>query len=646
MNLRKTIAAHDDAALEGLTSKGVLRRAHRDLARQNGEVVSVDSKQAEVVADGQTVAIDGRGPTAATCSCPAAGICRHIVLAVLLLRDSDEEQPTTSAQQELCAMTETELQKFAGADWDKAVTIHASEEPVEVGEEGHSLVVAFPEIDASITFIAGQGLRQAAYKGPKTRQRLLTAVAAMAVRASAGVAASESLVDVASARSAIAESFIDDAQLTLQRAVSAVIPGRSEIAYDLLLDLAISTRAEALPRLSAEVRGLANLARLAQTRNVAFEADVFLRRAARAYALCQGLRYNGADLSLTGTIKRDYQPRDRLRLWLLGAARWRSVAGARGVTCYGYAPAEKRWFTVSDGRPAGVDPTFTPNNVYLNALWGGGSMQELIGRVVHLPGPSAAADGSLSLNFRAKPAKVVAAIDTRELLESNAAFDDWSVLLQYLMTCFGSGLRRRVSPVPTVIVPRRIRGFGFNDLDQVYELEVVDAAGSAIVLSIPGDEHDVARHMKQNARRIKALLIEVSVTSAGLSYRPVTALLDDKSSLACINTDFDAWPRSLGLKAIERIGDFLKGSLQPAASRIDPLAVIGSDVMDALVAQIGRSAMTDLEHLRLRTEAAGLVSLAEALKGIQVSGSIDGALKAAYLVTEIETTLLLCDGQT
>lgn len=643
MSLKKTIVAHDDAALEGLTSKGVLRRAHREFDKSNGEVLSADSKQAEVLADGQTVAIDGRGPTAATCTCPAAGVCRHIVLAVLLLRDTsgEQEQSTVSAQEELCKVTEAQLQKFAGADWDKAITIATSDEAVELSEVGHSLVVTFSELDASITFIAGQGLRQAAYKGPRTRQRLLTVVAVMAVRERAGVEAPEAALTESASRPAVSDDFIDDAQLVIQRAVAAIIPGRSEIAFDMLLDLAISTRAEALPRLSAEARGLANLARLSQSRDVAFEAEVFLRRAARTYALCEGLRRRGDDLVLTGTIKRDYQPRSNLMLWLLGIARWRSIAGARGATCYGYAPEEKRWFTVSDGRASGADPGFSVDSVYDNSLWGGGPVRKLVGWQLELTEPSAAADGSLSLHVFSKPAKAHARVTTSQLFEADAAFDNWRALHDSLAENLGSGLRRRVSPLPVVIVPKRFRGFGFNDLDQVYELEIADSKGDTIILSIPGEEHDTARRIKQNARKIKALLIEVSVSANGLSYRPVTAFLDEKSSIACVNVDFDEWPYRIGQKAIGKIGDLLIGSREPATRMIDPLAAICSDVIEALVGKVGRSTMVEMEKLRLRAESAGLVALATALKGVQIDDSVESALKAAYVTTEIENLLLM-----
>ncbi|MBL4558421.1 MAG: SWIM zinc finger family protein [Rhodobacteraceae bacterium] len=85
MSLRDIIAAYDDTALEALASKGLLRRAHKDMAAGRAEIVRFDA-DAEVMADGQTVTIPETGPARAACTCSANGICRHIVLALLALR--------------------------------------------------------------------------------------------------------------------------------------------------------------------------------------------------------------------------------------------------------------------------------------------------------------------------------------------------------------------------------------------------------------------------------------------------------------------------------------------------------------------------------------------------------------------------------
>ena len=86
MSLNATLAAHDTAALEALASAGAVRRAVRDVEEGKVRVLSRDDGSAVVEAGGQRVEIGAEGPRAARCACPATGLCRHVLAAVLALR--------------------------------------------------------------------------------------------------------------------------------------------------------------------------------------------------------------------------------------------------------------------------------------------------------------------------------------------------------------------------------------------------------------------------------------------------------------------------------------------------------------------------------------------------------------------------------
>ncbi|MGW6006729.1 hypothetical protein ACWFNS_15845 [Oerskovia enterophila] len=80
-------AGYDDAALVALGNAGLLRRARKDLA--GGEVsLASESPDEVVVACGSAVVRLGpKGPVAASCSCPTAGVCQHVVAACLWARE-------------------------------------------------------------------------------------------------------------------------------------------------------------------------------------------------------------------------------------------------------------------------------------------------------------------------------------------------------------------------------------------------------------------------------------------------------------------------------------------------------------------------------------------------------------------------------
>src|SRR4051794_30884718 len=83
------IRALDDDTLAALASKGLLRRAQKDLEREAPRVVAnaADRTVLEFAGEGVTVTIPATGARAATCTCPAEGICRHILGGLLYLRD-------------------------------------------------------------------------------------------------------------------------------------------------------------------------------------------------------------------------------------------------------------------------------------------------------------------------------------------------------------------------------------------------------------------------------------------------------------------------------------------------------------------------------------------------------------------------------
>ena len=90
MNLAALIAAHDVAALEALTSPGLVRRAGKDLDAGKARVIARDKAEARVEAGGYELAISGGCLAEVQCPCPATGICKHVILAVLALRATDE----------------------------------------------------------------------------------------------------------------------------------------------------------------------------------------------------------------------------------------------------------------------------------------------------------------------------------------------------------------------------------------------------------------------------------------------------------------------------------------------------------------------------------------------------------------------------
>lgn len=82
---KNRLAEIDDDYLIGLANKGIVKRAYKDKEEIPTEVLKLE-EEAEIKIGGETVLI--RYPLGESkCSCPSRSVCRHIILAILILQE-------------------------------------------------------------------------------------------------------------------------------------------------------------------------------------------------------------------------------------------------------------------------------------------------------------------------------------------------------------------------------------------------------------------------------------------------------------------------------------------------------------------------------------------------------------------------------
>src|SRR5215510_8347060 len=121
--LTALVASFDDAAWEALASKGLLRRARKDLEKgERIEVVEETPTVVKLAVQSFVVSLPESGPARASCSCPAPGICQHILAAGLYLQGSSvaasepRAGPTAeSIRSEITLLTPERLKALVGA---------------------------------------------------------------------------------------------------------------------------------------------------------------------------------------------------------------------------------------------------------------------------------------------------------------------------------------------------------------------------------------------------------------------------------------------------------------------------------------------------------------------------------------------------
>ncbi len=645
MTLAVLLDTHDERALAALASVGLVRRAGRDLEVGNFEIMHRDDAQANVTTGDQTVELKGQALTEATCTCPATGICRHIVLAVLALRAAEsatpeaEAGPKTTAHDELTELTEAALRKFAGADWDKALTQAKLSIEGSVAQEGASLEVQLPDTETPVTFLAGLGLKGAAFKGPKSTKRRVVTAAAMLVRMQSGTQKLDDLAHDTAEAEPLSADFLQDARAAIEALVLGVFGGGSTIAEEAMFDMAISARSQAAPRLTGLMRTLVRQARQARDYHVRYDDVTFLALSATTCALTHALETSPRAPDLTGVVRRSYSDLPETQLLPLAAVKWQSATGARGMRLHLFAPQEGKWYSSGQARGAGMDPTFSQSAAYQAPLWIAGTTKSLIGQHVTLRNGRTSPDGFLPMDHGQAEIVTNTGNAAETLEQRGALFSHFAAARADLTARLPTGLRQLGRAVPIALRPASFGEASFDDISQLYRLPIVGKDSSTLELTLTNSE-DVKWLMVQ-ATRVECLVCEATFTNRQLTLAPVTVHLSgpkDKPRNIC-NLTLDseherqrASATGLGGRALS----FLKNSIvgAPTVAR-DPIEDLSIRVLEGIAEMLRFQDSSALAKLSSKSKTLGLTGLASAIDKAVETGNVADGLRASYIASEI-----------
>ena len=174
--LRAALAAFDDEALAALANKGLVRRARKDLETIRPKVLEPgDAAERLRVEVGDAVAELALPPAQSRCDCPASGICRHILAALIFVKESAVESGDAASDgnavgvepiatpvaaspvEEVLALDDEAIGKWAGkalvARVRKALALGL---PVEF-EEGDRVAARLPTRNVNCRWMPGCG---------------------------------------------------------------------------------------------------------------------------------------------------------------------------------------------------------------------------------------------------------------------------------------------------------------------------------------------------------------------------------------------------------------------------------------------------------------------------------------------------------
>jgi len=659
--LRRLAASLDAAALEALASKGLLRRAQKDLERRIEIRIAGETETALRLSVGEfEVALPATGPATATCSCPAAGVCQHILTAVLFLQKSapesvQEQLPgvsvtdTKTSDGEWMAVTPEQLERWAGKAAFKAGMKLASQSTPEILRE-RAIRIRFPALNSEVHFIPGGGLEGMIVSCGKGDGRQFIVAAVIGFQRAQGadwampaeVTALEASEGAPRSRTEVLESC----QALLDETLANGLSRLSTANQQRWATLAVSALGINLPRLALLLRGIGDEAALVLLRDARSDLARMFNRMAQAHALCTALQNGGESprADLVGLHRTHYLEVGNLDLVGAAAWPWRTASGYEGLTVLFWDPSAKRWNSWTDSRPRHQLADFKPAARYTQpGPWEGAESPRQLAR-----------SSFRLMNARRNPGhRLSGSSKSRVLVTGPAslkeqglvAIEDWTQLLQRLSSQAMVGLTE-ANPLDSIVAlkPAAWGERGYDAVTQIFAWFLADTQQRPLPLEISFDEFtEPAIQYLESASPDSlqgALVIgRVEHTSRGLSLHPY-AIHEQNGNVIQLCLDNLKWTSANAAAAPdEQEEGFEEEEEAESATTFSPaIGHLLDEVDDGLLAlaEAGLAALNPLRverlrHVTPRTERLGLQGLSAGLSNIVAHPNSCAVLRGSYL---------------
>lgn len=664
--------AYDDDTLATLANAGLLRRAAKDVEAGKVQWQRQGETDGVLLADGQQVQLDARGPQKAQCDCPAPGLCKHILAAALWLRSlpvvagggeaseavpAGVAPPEVSAEAsvpppplaqvdplaEVLALDSTALFKAAGVAAQRRAW-QALPCGVEWRVQGSALVMDLPALGVSCRWVAGAGFDGMVSEVPARERRAVHLMALAAVRSAAGqplvwpdgkTPQAAPVTEAPRPLGASERVFVGQVQALLGELLRGGLSHVSRLSSAQLLALNMSARGEGLPRLAALLRNLAGMVDGLERRDHrTLEADA-LALMARTHALCVALcvALTAPDtvhaatsdmlVRLRGRMRRDFDESASLALLPLGAYWWQTLGGARGLTLGLWDINGQRLLQATLARPDGSDLGFSRHTAWATlAVWpGAGSAQKLCHTPLQLEQPRLADDGRLAVGGSSRASAIPAwrADDPRL---TALGYGRWADLREPLQAATGLG----GEPVDMLLLrPSRTYTPVLDETRQQLHWPLQDDVGQWLRLTVPVSDETALRldnldRLTARQAPIHAVLVRVERTGAETLLVPVAVLSSGVSAgstgdvVQAVSLDFatePARPTPLAQRILRLMQWRKEQQAAPVLMQPTLAQRLLQPVMNVLETQAatGRMALTDAQREVLVQAHAALASV-------------------------------------
>lgn len=629
--LQEQLTRFDDEGFAALANRGLLRRAQKDLERLAVEIEQQSDTEVVVKVGEQHIRFDARGPAQASCDCPAAGVCQHILAAAIGLKQrageapAPVEDPLTPLRENLLAIPTAELVKHAGKAgyrwaWQYLHDL-AEGEALQVTGEKH-LVLALQRPRLTLRYMGGGLVNLIAdVELPQIEKYRVAAVLALRRALGQDVAPPEpaaaprtQALDLgadhqlagsgAAALEVSRQRLRESARRLFGESVELGLAHLSSGMHERYTTLAVWAQGAEYHRLALLLRRIADHIELLLDRAGGADEHRLLDEITLSNALVDALEAAAArglaPTELLGRARTRYDETGALEVLGLGARPWRSASGYLGLTMLFWSPRDG-FMSCTDARPEslrGLDPIA---RYKASGPWSGlGAPQRATGQRLSLVG--AHLNEAMRLSARDSTSATVLPADSAAWSASQLKpWTRWADLLA------ARGAQRsllsRASPMQdwVFLQPSRVGPCRFDDARQALIWPLWDADGAALMAELRFDrftEHAMERIEALPAGEVSdgLLLVAQLQQVAGAVVAEPLSLIRPQATPPVDALFFDANLAGGGLLARWRQAWAALGSA--------PAAAVGTSTESSALAEVRRS-LQQLAERGLPAESPG-----------------------------------------
>jgi hypothetical protein len=641
MSWRERLGSYTEEVLVEQTNAGIVRRAHKNLAKVDIVVIFQDGAECTLKVGEQTVGLKDGSLTGSLCSCSATGICLHIVTAVLWAHTLAEPVQQIDLSVELKGVIEQDLFRWAGKP---AVRKAAALEPVdcEVTYAETSIEICLGQ-SLRCRYIGGLGLDGIICDVSISRRKACITHCLLMWWRTQGL----DIVWPDYINEHCTELVVSDDEKALVAQVIEALSGLlstgvmhlSEYHPQSIRDLAWSSRGQSLPSLTGGLLRLAESIELLRQGSPKADSQQVFDHTVAAWVLCKLLANAQTSKEVAdarGSFRRDYVDKALGSLWLSSVTEYETDS-AKGIDLVFWDLDTRQPYTVNVGRWSESARTFSTKAALAATLgWHKGlSPKLLIGKVITLAGCKVSPDNKIS---QSSQTTMMQSKDMGECFENieQLALGHWPSLMAELDAPF-------VVLKPTQVLPMII-----DQHNQVWQGWLKDNDENWLPVTLPVNE--INKHKVQSINdliekaggAIWGVTTKVNLSSKALTINPLSFVLKLKSGWQVYvpgRLQAEKLERS-AFEGVEQLAGKLSKPVDALLMGADfaRLTVLLANIKDRLLAmaELGKDChFQDFgvdEQLIKPLKELGCEQLANVIKTALDELTPDSLVKAAYLM--------------